>query len=203
LACLRRVPEFGKNNNFNIMKKVILTYGLIMGAIIGAMLLISIPMWKNGTLNFDNGELVGYTSMVVASSLIFFGIKSFRDNYSGGAVTFWQGTKVGLLITLVSCIVYAAAWQVSYHYMDGDFLQKMTEHRLAEMKAEGATEVELEETRATWESFGEMYKNPFIRFVITMFEPLPVALFFVVVSAGLLRRKDFLPSEPNVTSAVH
>ncbi len=184
------------------MKKVILTYGLLHGAIIGGMLLISIPMWNNGTLNFDNGELVGYTSMIVASTLIFFGIKSYRDNYSGGEITFWQGTKVGLLITLVSCIVYAAAWQVSYNAMDEDFLQKMTEHQLAEMRADGASEAELAESKATWVSFGEMYKNPLIRFVITMFEPLPVALLFVLVSAGLLRKKDFLPAAPNVTNAV-
>lgn len=185
------------------MRKVILTYGLIMGAIIGGMLLISIPLWNNGTLNFDNGELVGYTSMVVASTLIFFGIKSYRDNYSGGTVTFWQATKVGLLITLVSCVVYSLAWQVSYNYMDGDFMQKMTEHSLEKMKADGASEAELQEVRASWESFGEMYKNPVIRFAITMFEPLPVALLFTLVSAALLRRKDFLPSDPKVARAVN
>ena len=185
------------------MRKVILTYGLIAGTILAAMTVISIPFWNNGTLNFDNGELVGYTTMVVACSLIFFGVKTYRDNYAGGVVTFWQATKVGLLIYLVAAVLYAGSWEVSINYMPGDFMQMMMDYQVESEKADGATAAEIEEVRKTWESFGKMYENPVLRFVLTMFELLPVALVFILGSAALLRMKDFLPAGPRVTNAVN
>jgi hypothetical protein len=54
------------------MKKIILVYGLIAGVIVGAMLLITMPLYESGTLKLDNGEWLGYTTMVVALSLVFF-----------------------------------------------------------------------------------------------------------------------------------
>jgi hypothetical protein len=54
------------------MRKVILTYGLIAGTILGAMFFITVPLHKNGTINFENGMWVGYTTMVISLSLVFF-----------------------------------------------------------------------------------------------------------------------------------
>src|SRR4051812_21595851 len=99
------------------MKKIVIIYGLIAGAIVGTMLIITMPLYESGTLNFDNGELLGYTTMVVALSMVFFGVKSYRDNYSGGTITFGQGAKVGLLITLIASLIYAMSWEVSYNTM--------------------------------------------------------------------------------------
>ena len=68
------------------------------------------------------------------------------------------------------------------------------------MKAKGASESELAEAKAQWESFGEMYKNPVIRFSVTMLEPSPVGIILTLVSAALLRRKDFLPATETITT---
>lgn len=77
------------------MRKTILTYGLIGGGILAGLMFIQIPFWKNGTLNLDNGEWVGYTVMVVALTLVFMGVKAYRDHHAGGFITFGQGFKVG------------------------------------------------------------------------------------------------------------
>src|SRR5689334_18390765 len=108
------------------MKKIILIYGAIGGAILAAMMFITMPMYNKGTLDLDNGELVGYTTMVVAFAVIFFGIKSYRDNYSNGEVKFWKAVKVGLLIMLVGCVMYSLAWEVTYSSIGPEFMQKMT-----------------------------------------------------------------------------
>jgi hypothetical protein len=184
------------------MRKVVLTYGLIMGAITGGMIIVAIPFWNNGMLNYDSGQAVGFTSIIVASSLIFFGMKSFRDNYAGGEVTYWQAAKVGLLIMLVSSVVYAACWEASIGYMPGDFMQMMTDHEIGEMRADGASDEEIKEMEEDMAAFGEIYKNPIIRFAITMIEPLPFALIVILGSAGLLRNRKFLPAENNVAKAV-
>lgn len=177
------------------MKKVILTYGLIAGSIVAAMMLITMPMYNSGTLNMNNGELVGYTTMVVALSLVFFGIKSYRDTYAKGLISFGTGFKVGILITLIASVMYGLAWEISYSRIGEDFTRKMTEKYYEDMKADGASEEALQQAKAEWESFSEMYKNPIVRFVFTVFvEIFPVGLVITLISAGILRRKEFLPA---------
>lgn len=177
------------------MKKIILIYGLIAGSIVAAMMLITMPMYNRGTLNMDNGELVGYTTMVIALSMVFFGIKSYRDNYANGSISFGKGFKVGILITLIASAMYGLAWEISYSKIGEEFTKKMTEKYYEDMKAEGATEAELQKAKEEWESFSEMYKNPIIRFGFTVFvEIFPVGLVITLVSAAVLKRKDFLPS---------
>ena len=180
------------------MKKVILVYGLIAGTIVGGLMLLTMPLWDQGIINFDNGELVGYTTMVVALSMVFFGIKSYRDNHAGGVITFWTGCKIGLMITLVAGIMYALAWEISYARMGESFTKEMNEYYLnetmEEMKAEGASEKEMQEARAEWANFAEMYKNPLIRFPVTLMEILPVGILITLASAGILRNKAILPA---------
>ena len=37
-------------------------------------------------IGFDKGLIVGYTSIVLAFILVFFGIRSYRENVNGGVV---------------------------------------------------------------------------------------------------------------------
>jgi len=179
------------------MKKIVLIYGLIAGAIVGAMLLITMPLYESGTLHFENGEWLGYTTMVISLSLVFFGIKSYRDNHAGGSITFWSGLKVGLLITSVASMIYALSWEISYNTMKGDFIKQMSEKSIEKMRKEGASGASLEVAKKKMQDFGTMYKNPLFRFAITLTEIAPVGIAISLLSAGLLRRKGFLPSPSN------
>lgn len=176
------------------MKKIILTYGLIAGAIVSAMMLISMPLYDKGLISIDYGEWIGYTTMVIALSMIFFGIKSFRDNQQNGAITFGQGFRIGLLISVIASIMYACAWEITYSRMSDEFSQKMGERNIEKIKAKGATEAEVQEAKQKMASFVEMYKNPFVRFGITTMEIFPVGLVISLLSAGVLRRRSFLPA---------
>ena len=42
--------------------------------------------------------VIGYTTMVIAFLLIFFGVRSYRDNVAGGTVRFGRAFAVGALI---------------------------------------------------------------------------------------------------------
>ncbi len=179
------------------MKKIVITYGLIGGTIVGGLMLATMPLWETGALNFDNGHLVGYTTMVIALSMVFFGIKSYRDHHASGLVTFGKGFTIGILITLIASIMYAMAWEVSFANMGDVFTQKMEEQHFTELKAGGATEADLVKAKEEWGTFMEMYKNPVIRFGVTLFEIFPVGLIITLISAGLLRKKEFLPADVN------
>ncbi len=176
------------------MKKIVLIYGLIAGVIVGAMMMITMPLYESGTLKLENGEWLGYTTMVIALSMVFFGMKSYRDNHLGGSITFGNALKVGLLITLIAALIYAFSWEITRLNMKGDFMTLYGEKQIEKMKIEGATEAALIEAKKKMDDFGLMYKNPFIRFGITLMEIAPVGILISLLSAGLLRKKNFLPA---------
>jgi Protein of unknown function (DUF4199) len=70
------------------MKKIVLTFGLISGGILAAMTALMVPMCMGRTIDFDHAEVIGYTVMVLSFLLVFFGIRSYRENMGGGAITF-------------------------------------------------------------------------------------------------------------------
>lgn len=175
------------------MKRIILTYGLAAGAIVGSVMLVTMPLYANGTFDFSNGEWVGYSSMVVALSMVFFGVKSYRDKYKNGAISFGKAAQVGMLITAVAAVIYALTWEVCYSQISEEFTTKMTTSYFEKMEKEGTSGAELEKAKADWVEFSEMYKNPLIRFGVTLTEILPVGIILTLLSAGLLQRKEFLP----------
>jgi len=66
------------------MKKTVLTFGAISGVIVSLIMLLTVPF--HDQIGFDNGYIVGYTSMLAAFLLIYFGVRSYRDNVAGGSV---------------------------------------------------------------------------------------------------------------------
>ena len=170
------------------MKKTVLTFGLIQGAVLSAMLLITIPFWD--TLGFDRSEIVGYTSMVLASLLIFFGVRSYRDNVAGGRMSFARGLTVGLLIGVVGGVCYVVTWQLIQDRVAPDFMSKYSAHLIAEARADGQSEAEIAEMKTQLDKYAEMYRNPLIRAAWTFVEPLPVTLLMALVAAGVLSRRE-------------
>jgi ethanolamine transporter EutH len=177
------------------MKKVILTYGLIAGAIVAGFMFATMPLYNNETLDFSNGEVIGYSSMVIALSMVFFGIKSCRDNHFNGHISFGKAVKVGLFITLIAAVMYALAWEICYQTVASDFLDKMMEHQVVEVRKAGGGKAEEEAAIKQFESLKSWYEVPILRFGITMTELLPVGIVITLVSAALLKRKEILPAQ--------
>jgi cation transport ATPase len=169
------------------MKKTVLIFGLIAGAILSAMMLATMPFMD--TIGFDRGEIIGYTTMVAAFLLIFFGVRSYRDNVAGGTIRFGRAFMVGALIAMVASVCYVVTWQVIFYKVTPDFAEKYQAHLMEEARAEGASEAELAEKRAELDRFAEMYRNPAINAAITFVEPLPVGLLVALLSAAVLSRR--------------
>jgi hypothetical protein len=177
------------------MKKIIWVNGTIAGVIMGGMFFLTAPLWENGTVNFDNGMWIGYTTMVVALSVVFFGVKSYRDQHANGVISFGRAFKVGILITLIASIIYALSWEVAYNTVSRGFTEEMKKYYVEQAKSNSTNEQELKAGVAGVERNFELYKNPFIRFAMTLMEVLPVGLVVTLVTAGLLRKKEFLQNE--------
>lgn len=175
------------------MRKIVITYGLISGAIITCLFLLSMYLWSKEFINFDNGEYFGYGSMLVALSMVFFGIKSYRDNQKGKSIGFLKGAQVGILISLLSSFVYAAGWEVYIRTNpENTFMEEYTKHYIGKLKEKGVSQEEIDKTTTEMASMQEYYKNPVIRFGMTLLEILPVGVIVTLLSAAILRRKEFL-----------
>jgi hypothetical protein len=181
------------------MKKTVFTFGLISGAILSAMLAITMPFHE--AIGFDNGEILGYTSMVAAFLLIFFGVRSYRDNLPGGTISFGEAFLVGALISVVAALCYVVTWEVLGPTFAPDFMPKYQAHLLEEARLDGKSEEALAQLKAQMDQFAEWYQNPAVHVAITFLEPLPVALVVSLVSAGILSRRR-RPVEHRQMSAV-
>ncbi len=169
------------------MRKIVLTFGLIAGAILSVMMLVTIPFQDQ--IGLDKGTIIGYTTMVLAFLMVFFGVKSYRDNVAGGSVSFGRAFLVGILITLVASVCYVATWQVIYYKIAPDFMDKYSAYAMEQAKASGATEAQIATQKKDMDEFMEMYKNPLVNIAFTFIEPLPVGIVFTLVTAGVLSRK--------------
>src|ERR1019366_7185171 len=123
------------------MRKIVLTFGLIAGAILSAMMLITLPFQDR--IGLDKGAIIGYTTMVLAFLMVFFGVKSYRDNVTGGSVTFGRAFKVGLMITAVASVCYVTTWEVIYYHLAPDFGEKYAAYSLEKAKKSGATDAQI------------------------------------------------------------
>ena len=169
------------------MKKTVLTFGLISGAILAAMMFATLPFLDK--IGFDRGEIIGYTTMILAFMLVFFGIRSYRENVSGGRITFGRAFAVGILITLVACACYVVAWEIIYFKFMPDFVEKYSSYMVEKIRASGASQQVIDAKLQELKSFKAMYNNPFINVAISFCEPLPVGLIVTLISAAILRRK--------------
>ena len=95
------------------MKKTIITFGLISGVISSVLMVCTIPFAHR--IGFDKALILGYTSIVLSFLLVYFGIRSYRDNVAEGYISFGKAFGVGICITLISCVFYVATWEVLYH----------------------------------------------------------------------------------------
>ena len=173
------------------MKKIVLKYGLISGAL--AAVLMTATAWfvykgKDPT-KFENGELFGYTAILLCMTLVFLGIRAYREQVGEGRLTFGQGFQVGILIAIISSFCYALAWQWVEAWIMPDFMQQYMDASLAKMKASGLSAETIAQKTAEMQHFQEMYKNPLVSIALTFLEPFPVGLLVTLASAGILRKK--------------
>lgn len=169
------------------MKKTILTFGLISGAVSSLMMVATVPF--EGRIGFDKGLVIGYTSIVLSFLLVFFGIRSYRDNVGKGQITFAKAFAVGIAITLISCICYVVTWEILYYNFLPDFMDKYGAHLIEKAKASGAGAAAVQAQVEQVKKYKEMYANPLLNAAMTFIEPFPIGLVITLISAAVLRKK--------------
>jgi len=174
------------------MKKIIFTFGLISGALCSLMMVATVPFAHE--IGFNKALVVGYTTMVLSFLLVFFGIRSYRDNVGNGQITFTKAFAVGISIALITCICYVVTWEILYFNFLHGFMDEYGAHIITKAKASGASAAAIQAQLQQLKKYKELYENPLFNAAMTFIEPLPVGLVITLISAAVLRKKA--PSLP-------
>ena len=180
------------------MKKTVLTYGLISGLMISVLMGGSLLLADK--IGSGHSMAIGYTIMVASFLLIYFGVRSYRENTLAGEISFGRAFACGILITLITCVCYVAMWEILYfnfmpHFMDSYFAAQI--HQVQSAGLDPATTAA---KVAEIQHSQQLYQNPLVNMAYTFIEPLPVGLLITLISAAILRRKA--PAEPIAAPAV-
>ena len=170
------------------MKKTVLTFGLISGVILATLMAATIPFADQ--IGFDRSMYVGYTTMVLAFSLIFFGIRSYRENVGDGYISFGRALAVGFLIMGISTLCYVIAWEIIYFggFVPG-FFDKMIAHQLEKMRQSGSTEQQIAEMAKYYLSWKPFFDNPIKSALFTSLETSFPGIIITFLSAIILRKR--------------
>lgn len=170
------------------MKKTVLTFGLISGVIISVLMLATLPFAHQ--IGFSRAMIVGYTTMVLSFLLVFFGIRSYRENVGNGQISFGRALSVGLLIMLITCAFYVITWEFMYFFLMPNFLNEYSAYMVENMRASGASAEQINQQVEQMKQFQVLYSNPLINAAFTLLEPLPVGLVMTLISALILRKRE-------------
>jgi len=182
------------------MKKTVLVFGLISGAVAAALMFLTLPFADR--IGFERGYIVGYTTIILSFLLVFFGIRSYRENIGGGSITFGRAFAVGILITLISCVCYVVAWEILYYNFMPDFVAKFTAHAIDKLKASGASAEAIQAKMEEMKVLKRILDNPLTNAAATFIEPFPVGLLITLISALILRKRKTPAASENPASAV-
>ena len=169
------------------MFKIMLVYGAISGATIIALMLIGMQF---GQAN----EWFGYLSMLVVLSLIFVGVKRYRDRALGGVIRFVPALGLGMGIAAVAGVFYVLSWELSLYLTDYAFIDTYTNMMTASYQAKNLGAEELAAKLAEVETMMTNYRNPLFRLPMTFLEMFPVGAVVALISAAFLRNPKVLPA---------
>ena len=169
------------------MKKTVLTFGLISGFIMIAMMTISLLL--SDRIGFGHNLVLGYTILVLGSLLIFFGIRSYRENIGGGQISFGRAFAVGILITVVASVCYVVCWEIIYFNFMPDFADKYAAYIVEQARAGGASQQMIDAKLAEMKGLKALLDNPLYNGLMTFAEPFPIGLLVTLISAAVLRTR--------------
>jgi uncharacterized protein DUF4199 len=172
-------------------------YAFVYGGTAGAIIILILC----GGLAFDlpiraTSVWFGYLIMLMALSLIFVGVKRYRDVECGGVIRFGRAFGVGLGIAAVAALIYVIGWEIFSAFWNRDFIAEYTAGIIDELRAGGASQAAIDAKSAEMEALSENYRNPLWRIPMVLAEILPVGLLVALVSAALLRNPRLLPARP-------
>ncbi|WP_339713472.1 DUF4199 domain-containing protein [uncultured Kriegella sp.] len=169
------------------MKKTILRYALYSSSTICVLFLLSWFLGKD--LNYEMQEVLGYTSMIISLSFIYFGIRYFRDQKNDGKIGLYKGLLIGVLISLLTALAFGILDMVYIKFINPDFLAEYYDATIEKMQTTLPPD-ELKLELAKMESQKELFSSPIMNFFIMFLTVFIIGFIISLISAFTLQRKN-------------
>ncbi|WP_223034598.1 DUF4199 domain-containing protein [Hanstruepera marina] len=169
------------------MRNTVLKYGSY--GFLAGIIFFGLAFLLGDNLSYSVQEIIGYTSMVVSLSFIFFGIKHYRDKVNQGTVTFGKALVIGLLISIFVGIGVAIIDYIYTTVINPDFATEYLDKTLATMKETmSAEEYDVEKVKLSeqMEAYGGSGFMAFIMFATVVMIGFVISL----ISGLILQRKN-------------
>jgi len=176
------------------MLNLILAFGIAAGLVVAVPMFTMIVNSEPGSAG--HSMIAGYLTMLVGLSLVFIGVKRYRDRVQGGVIRFGTALGVGLGISAVASVLYVIGWELTLALTNYDFVDSYAAAAIEAKRASGASPAEVAKVVAAMADFRAQYMNPWIRMAYSFVEIFPVGLLISLISAALLRNSRFLPARP-------
>lgn len=153
------------------MKSTIKKYGLF-GGVTGLVIFLShLAFAKN--LSFTTLEILGYISIFISLSFVYFGIKHYRDQVNNGIISFGRAIGVGVLISALVALGIAIADFIYTKFLNPNFFDDYTQMLIDKGRGD------------------EVFEMTSLMGALVMFALVLVIGFMISLVSGLiLQRKD-------------
>ncbi|MGF1605200.1 MAG: DUF4199 domain-containing protein [Rhodothalassiaceae bacterium] len=168
------------------MQRYALVYGGLAGLIVIGSVILGLIVNPNGV---GSSQLFGYLIMLLALSLIYVGVRRYRDQELGGIITFPRALLLGAAMAGAAGLIYVALWELYLALSGYDFMAAYSASVMEQKRAAGLDKAALADEAARLEAMRKAYANPLIRLPMTFAEIVPIALLVALVSAALLRTR--------------
>lgn len=169
------------------MRKIVLVYGLICGAILASMIFVMMA-YIGESVDFEKGEIIGNISMILGFSMVFLGIRKHRDTISGGYISFNTAFRTGILITLIGCICYVGGWLIYFNFIDSSFIEKYSAFFINKINASGKSAADIQNEIAAFKQHMVNYNNPGVMSLYTFLEVFPMGLIITIICSFMMKR---------------
>lgn len=134
------------------------------------MILFGISLLLSLQFEIGNSQILGYAGIIIALSMVYFGIKAYRDRVNDGSVSFGNAVLVGLGISAMGSFGIAVADMIYTGIIDPDWAANYAK----EMQAQGVE--------------AEVWSTPMLG-VLMFFIAMFVGAIITLISALILKRK--------------
>ncbi|MEM5566586.1 DUF4199 domain-containing protein [Psychroserpens sp. AS72] len=117
------------------MKSTVIKYGLY-GLITGFVIFTIHLFFGIDNLDYKTNEILGYVSIFLSLSFIFFGIKHYRDHINNGVVSLGKAIAIGVLISLLVGLGIAIADFIYTKFIDPSFFSTYEQQLIDQGKAD-------------------------------------------------------------------
>lgn len=164
------------------MLKTFLRYGLYSAAFIVA--LFAFNMWIG---RFGTTMVAGYLTMVLSLTFVYFGLRYYRDKQNNGILTFGQGLKLGMLITLAPSIAIGLFDIVYIKLINPGFYDKYLAAELVKLKARVPAAQYETQAAALREQMAAL-SRPWADFLFMFSQVAAIGLIITIISTFMLKR---------------